>query len=375
MNFPVRVLQIARNAPVFGFDYNRAISQAFIGNDFQVTTVFMSGKLDKEHVASYVGDVICLDVDKISVLKRPWAVALKLLPLCKRAQFDLAICHHYRPTAAVNFLLKFIDIPKVYSVVHDYDYFNPKKSQTDKRKRFAEKKMDSRCKLVAVSHSVRKNVLESLPHMSPDQCMIIHNAIDSDDIASRKIEREEARRQLGISDDEFVFGTVGRLVPFKAHSELIEAFAKVHRSMPNSRLVIIGDGKLYGALSAQISRKSLADRIKLIGLLPRAAQYMSSFDVFVLPSHNEPFGLVLLEAMANSLPIIGANSGGIPEVISAFGGLFAAGDVGAMAGEMLEYFRMPESDRRKIGARGYQHLQDNFNLANYQSKYRELAYI
>ncbi|NJN45937.1 MAG: glycosyltransferase family 4 protein [Candidatus Competibacteraceae bacterium] len=169
-----------------------------------------------------------------------------------------------------------------------------------------------------------------------------------------------------------MFGATGRLVRYKAHNELIDAYARVHESMPNSCLIIVGRGKLREKLTAQIKGLGLEQKIKLIGFLPKAARYMAAFDVFVFPSHNEPFGLVLLEAMVNRLPILAADSGAVPEIIPHPDELFSTGDIAGLAAKLVAFYRMPEFARQALGEMGYQHLRQHFSLEHYRKCYRQL---
>jgi glycosyltransferase involved in cell wall biosynthesis len=219
---------------------------------------------------------------------------------------------------------------------------------------------------------MRRNILQCLPELDPQRCIVIPNAIDDVQLEADRLDRETARKALGADRNTFVFGTVGRLVPYKAHDELIQAYAQIHDRLPDSRLVIIGRGKSRDRLTAQIREAGLEHKIALIGFLPKAARYMAAFDVFVFPSHDEPFGLVLLEAMVNRLPILAADSGAVPEIVPNADALFQTGDINALATRLLEIYRMPAAARQALGELGYQHLQRHFSLQHYRDCYRAL---
>ena len=372
MKRPIRVLQITRGAIDGGFDFYREISQAFAGDDFQVTTVFVRGSLSQEEIERYAGDVVLLDAKHRRRFRQRWFVALKLWLMSRRAPFDLAICHHHKPTVAVNTLNKLRAIGRMYFVVHDYDYFSPTRTHGPRRRSFVSNELDPRFRFVAVSQAMRRNILQSLPQLDPERCIVIPNAIDDVQLAADGLDRHAARRALGIDPDAFVLGTIGRLVAYKAHSELIEAFAQVHERMPDSRLLIIGRGKRRDSIATQIRKLGLEHKIKLIGFLPKAARYMTAFDVFVFPSHNEPFGLVLLEAMVNRLPILAADSGAVPEIVPNPDVLFETGNAQVLASRLLDIYRMPDAARQALGEQGYQHLQRNFSLEHYRDCYRRL---
>jgi len=112
------------------------------------------------------------------------------------------------------------------------------------------------------------------------------------------------------------FGTIGRLVPAKGHSILIDAFARISQAAPDSELSIYGYGDLHAELAAQIARLGLAGRVRLEGRTENSPATLQGLDVFVFSSVNEGLPLVILEAMAAGLPIVTTGVGGIPEVLA-----------------------------------------------------------
>lgn len=372
MKRPVRVLQITRAAIDGGFDFYREISQAFAGDGFEVTTVFVRGSLSPGEIARYAGKVVLFDAKHRRRFRQRWFVALKLWLMSRRAPFDLAICHHHKPAVAVNTLSRLVPLQRMYFVVHDFNYFDRNTTHGPRRRRFVLNALDPRCKFVAVSEAMRNNILQCLPQLDPERCTVIPNAIDDVRLAADRLERDSAREALGIDPDAFVFGTIGRLVPYKAQDELIAAFSLVHEQLPDARLVIIGRGKARDRLAAQIRELGLGHKIDLTGFLPKAASYMAAFDVFVFPSHDEPFGLVLLEAMVHRLPILAADSGAAPEIVPRPEALFATGDVPGLAQRLLEVHRLSPTARKALGELGYHHLQRHFSLAHYRDSYRRL---
>jgi len=110
---------------------------------------------------------------------------------------------------------------------------------------------------------------------------------------------------------------VGRLHPVKGVRYLIESMAVIHRKMPCSNLIIVGDGEDRQELEELAKNLGLEDHVHFSGQVPqdRVHLYMHQADVFVLPSLSEGFGIVNIEAMAAGLPIVATNVGGIPDII------------------------------------------------------------
>jgi len=139
------------------------------------------------------------------------------------------------------------------------------------------------------------------------RCSVILNGIATERFLQHPASPGEARPRLR-------FGTIGRFVPAKGQSVLIEAFATVAPRIPQAELHIYGYGALQGDLEAQVRRLGLPDRVHLEGPTADAAKTLQSLDVFVLSSLSEGLPLVILEAMAAGLPIVATRVGGVPEV-------------------------------------------------------------
>jgi glycosyltransferase involved in cell wall biosynthesis len=164
----------------------------------------------------------------------------------------------------------------------------------------------------------------------------------------------------------FTVGYLGRLVVEKGIDTLIEAVAQVAQSMPRPgiRLMVIGDGPQRGALEAQAA--CLGDRVKFVAPMPpmQVAQQMNQLDALVLPSRSTPvwkeqFGRVLTEAMACQVPVIGSNSGAIPEVIGDAGLIFPEGDAIALANCLRQLIESPDL-QRELSELGYARVMQHY---------------
>jgi glycosyltransferase involved in cell wall biosynthesis len=167
------------------------------------------------------------------------------------------------------------------------------------------------------------------------------------------------------------FGTIGRLVPAKAHSILIDAFALVCRSAPSAELSIFGYGALDAELAGQIARLGLDGRVRLEGRTGDSARALEDLDVFVLSSANEGLPLVILEAMAAGLPIVSTSVGGVPEVLPKESSwLCPPGDVEALAGAMLQ--AIESGDLRERGEASRRVAAAGYGIEQMARRYEEL---
>ncbi len=167
------------------------------------------------------------------------------------------------------------------------------------------------------------------------QSTYVPNGVDTDRFAPG--DRAAARATLGISG--FVAGYVGRLVPEKGLMDFLHAIART----PEATGLFIGDGPMREALLAESCRLGIGQRVRFEPARPSAElpMWMNAMDVLVLPSRTTPrwkeqFGRVLVEAGACGTPVIGSNSGAIPDVVGQGGLIFPEGDVAALAGRIRE---------------------------------------
>jgi glycosyltransferase involved in cell wall biosynthesis len=168
---------------------------------------------------------------------------------------------------------------------------------------------------------------------------VIHNGIDVDAIkASVSKSRTEICTEFGISESKALISCAARLEAEKDISLLINAFKVLLESGIDATLIVAGEGSQKGQLSDQIERSDLTDKVILVGFRTDVPSITAASSLFVLPASNEPFGLVLLEAMSLGVPVVAANSGGPLEIITdpSIGNLFESGSCSDLAEKLAE---------------------------------------
>ncbi|GAA5076054.1 glycosyltransferase [Lysobacter panacisoli] len=147
--------------------------------------------------------------------------------------------------------------------------------------------------------------------LDPLRMTWIPNGVDTRRYAPAPLQRRlDARCGLGLDADDIVFGCVARMQPVKRHVDLLDAFVDVHRSIPNARLLLIGDGPLLPEVQSKIATLGLQDSVKLLSFRDDVDELLAAMDVLVLPSSSEGMSNAILEAMACGLPVVATAVGG-----------------------------------------------------------------
>jgi glycosyltransferase involved in cell wall biosynthesis len=129
----------------------------------------------------------------------------------------------------------------------------------------------------------------------------------------------------------------------------------------SSQLVILGAGRLEQDLKALARELGIGDRVLFLGQVPEARRYFRAFDVFALSSDHEPFGMVLLEAMAAGVPLLATACGGAKEVVEGVGILFPLGDAEHLAQGLQHLAAMDEQQRHQCAELMLDRLRERFS--------------
>lgn len=126
---------------------------------------------------------------------------------------------------------------------------------------------------------------------------------------------------------------VGRLIPIKGHTVLLDAIARARERLPGLTLEIAGEGPLGPELERTAARLGLAEVVTFLGRVAPAAPVLERAEIVVVPSFGEGFGMVALEAMERGRPVIASAVGGLPEIVDdgSTGRLVPPGDTAALA--------------------------------------------
>jgi glycosyltransferase involved in cell wall biosynthesis len=210
---------------------------------------------------------------------------------------------------------------------------------------------------------VRKEILRVVP-----------NGVDLDRMATPPAgARETLRRELGLTE-AFIWLAVGRFEIAKDYPNMLRGFARVRDAAPTAVLLLVGRGSLQAETEALVDELGLRPSVRFLGVRNDVPAVMSAADGYVMSSAWEGMPMVLLEAAAAGLPIVATAVGGNHEVVveGESGFLVPPRDPEALAAAMLRLGALGESDRRRMGLRGREHIRAHYGVQRVADRWEEL---
>jgi glycosyltransferase involved in cell wall biosynthesis len=243
-----------------------------------------------------------------ALIVNPVVNLAQAIRLVKNGRFDLIHSHGYRADAFTLVVAKYLGIPFV-STVHGF-------TPTDPRLRLW-CELDARLlrffpRVMAVSAPMKEQLVAY--GLDAARVEVVINAVE--EAAHSGSSRREMRLRLGIGENEFVFGFVGRLSDEKGVDHLLHAAEDLVAQERSARFVIVGDGPRKDDLLEATRARGLEGKVDFVGFQSDTAPWYETFDAFVLPSLSEGTPMALLEAMAHRLPSVATAVGGVPQVVS-----------------------------------------------------------
>jgi glycosyltransferase involved in cell wall biosynthesis len=185
--------------------------------------------------------------------------------------------------------------------------------------------------------------------------------------------RESLRGELGL-DGRFAWLAVGRFEVAKDYPNMLRAFARVHERHPDAVLLLVGRGSLQPETEALSQALGLAGRVRFLGVRRDVPAVLTAADGYMMSSAWEGMPIVLLEAAAAGLPIVATRVGGNQEVVidDESGFLVPPRNHEALADAMLRLMSLPESERRRMGDRGADHVRAHYGVSQAVQRWEEL---
>jgi L-malate glycosyltransferase len=225
--------------------------------------------------------------------------------------------------------------------------------------------------IVAVSNKLKEYLIKQIK-LPENKLMTLINGINTESYCFRE-KSQTLLQEFRISPNHKVIGTVGRLAEVKDYTSLIEAFDIVHNKLPDTALILVGDGPMRTNLEQKIVELNLKGFIKLAGNRTDIPNLLNLFDLFVLSSLSEGTSVALLEAMASRVAPIVTNVGGNPSIVdnNINGILVKPNNVDELADNLISLLQDDER-RKKYGENAAQKVRVKFSLAKMVNEYERL---
>jgi glycosyltransferase involved in cell wall biosynthesis len=183
---------------------------------------------------------------------------------------------------------------------------------------------------------------------------------------------ETLRAEYGVRPDQTAIGIVGNVREWKGQETVVRALIEVLKAQPNTVCFFVGaasagDAAYQDKLKKLIADAGIGDNVRFTGYQSDPASFVNMMSIVMHASiQPEPFGMVVLEAMAQRKPIIGSRAGGVVEMVidGKTGYTFAPGDSAELAGRLIELLKDP-AKAAAMGEAGYARLLESFTIREY----------
>lgn len=224
-------------------------------------------------------------------------------------------------------------------------------------------------RVTAVAEPVR-NFLEGTVGLPASKLITIRNGVE---VCRYEAAVPHDRDEWTIKNSDVVIGCVGRLSPEKGHTVLLQAFQKVISRHPVARLALIGEGQERERLEHLAADLNITHFVRFLGLRADVPEVLATCDFFALPSIQEGFPMVILEALAAGKAVVASEVGAIADVIrpGATGLLVPPGDADALA-DALCLLIEDEGARQRLGQNGREVVREAYDFERTVGQYDDL---
>jgi glycosyltransferase involved in cell wall biosynthesis len=286
-----------------------------------------------------------------------WRTAAQLGGFLRHEDIEIVHAHQYTPffyALMARWLWRQATLVFHEHGRHQPDYPRPKRILLNRTL------LGRRDRVVAVGQAVRKALIdnEGLP---PARVEIIYNGVALASSEPIECVRTEVRGELAIRNDAFMVIQVARLDPIKDHVTALRAFAALCAQRANSVLVLVGDGPEREALAALARQLGIDAKTRFLGTRGDVRRLLAAADVFLLSSISEGIPLTVIEAMAEGLPVVATNVGGMNEVVlDGDTGLLAPSGCPEKLGRLLVNLAGNAEMRAALGRNGRRRCEVHF---------------
>lgn len=349
-----------------------AVGLAERGHEVHIVSYTTPFRLRKFHENVLIHEVEVLSYPLFKYPPYALSLATKLVSLTKEYGLELIHAHYAVPHAASAFLAKKMlgsQGLKTITTLHGTDItligLDPSFYEVIK---FNIEESDG---VTAVSHYLQQRTIDELAIQR--NIRVIHNFVDT---SRYNPSITSCTKEHYAPNGEKILIHASNFRPLKKTSDVVQIFNLVRQEIP-AKLLLVGEGPDRISTQRLVKSLGLSEDVFFLGEQDYLENLMNCADLFILPSEQESFGLVALEAQASGLPVVGTAVGGLPEVVvhEQTGLLFPVGEINEMAHGALELLKNPsryDSFRKSARQRAVKHFDSKLIIPQYESFYQEI---
>ncbi len=284
----------------------------------QVSVKYLVEHCDAEKIEPYLYPLRSRQIDipvDGTIIKYPYRnydprKFLAILKICKKYNIDIIHAHLEKPILGSLLSTFFCKVPVI---VHEHGPVF-RKSWKYTIYRLGLRFLGNRAAAVIAVSNATADCLVKKAGIDRNKIRVIHNAVDLDRFQPDNRKRRQMREKLSIAVGDTVIGFAGRLALIKGVDLLIEAFSLIEKKSERFVLVIAGDGPARKKLESMAKNLGIDEKVRFLGFVDNVAEVMNAFDIAVVPSRQESFGLTAIEFMSMSIPLVCSGVEGLAEI-------------------------------------------------------------
>jgi len=227
---------------------------------------------------------------------------------------------------------------------------------------------------ISVNSQAVWNDMVRRDNVDASKLVLIYNGVDTGPFEAALFYREDVRRDQGIKASAKVMTVIANLIPYKGHSDLIQAAKEVVNRFPDAIFLLVGEDRgIQKELEQRVVDFGIGQSVRFLGRQDDVPKLLAASDISILPSHEEGFSNVILESMAAGLPVVATDVGGNGEAIldGITGWLIPPKDPRALGVKIIDLLKDPDR-AKEWGRRGRERVNRAFTVNRMVAAHIEL---
>ncbi|WP_072968971.1 glycosyltransferase family 4 protein [Thermoanaerobacter uzonensis] len=305
----MKVLQIVRKSEGGMKRHLLSLARLLDKDKYEIAILCSFDEKTQEYLKKLGIKVYNIDIGDGISLKKDYSAIRYIQKLVNEFKPDIVHMHGAK-ASLVGRIACFAKPVKTVVTIHNFANYNNMSFYKKKLLLSFTKVLDEKThQFIAVSQALKDDLVLN-QKVKENKIKVVYNCIDTSFYEETTLNLKE---EFNLSEDSFIVGSVARLIPAKGVQDLIKA-ASILKNV-NAYFFVAGDGPFREELQKMIDSLNLKGRFFLLGYRNDIPSFLRNLDVFVLPSHEEGFGISVIEALSEGVPVIATKVGGIPEIL------------------------------------------------------------